>query len=165
MKKELEALGCKVFVPRFPNPENPKLSEWLKFFDKYKNYLNKNSIVVGHSMGVAFLLRILEKHPAKAAFFVASVTPGIKNKYSWSMKTFIDKELDWSKIKNHCKQFFIYNSDNDPYIPLSKAKELSENLGSKLSIIKNAGHFNEKAGYVKFELLLNDVKKVIAKDL
>ena len=136
MKKELEALGCKVFVPRFPNPENPKLSEWLKFFDKYKNYLNKNSIVVGHSMGVAFLLRILEKHPAKAAFFVASVTPGIKNKYSWSMKTFISKELDWSKIKNHCKQFFIYNSDNDPYIPLSKGKELAENLDSKLIIVK-----------------------------
>ena len=73
MKKELELLGRKVFVPRFPNPENPKLSEWSKFFDGYKDCLNKNSIVIGHSMGVAFLLRVLERYSARAAFFVASV--------------------------------------------------------------------------------------------
>jgi len=165
LKKELELLGCKVFIPRFPNPGSPKLNEWLEFFNKYTNYLNDNCIVIGHSMGVAFLLRILEKYSVRAAFFIASVTPGIKNKYSWSMKTFIDKELDWSKIKNNCKNFFIYNSDNDPYIPLKKGEELAQNLNSKLIIVKNSGHFNTKAGYVKFELLLNDIKKIITKDL
>ena len=92
-------------------------------------------------------------------------TPEIKNEYSWSMKTFIDKELDWSKIKNNCKHFLIYHSDNDPYISLSKGKELAQNLDSKLILVKNAGHFNEKAGYKKFELLLNDLKRIIAKDL
>ena len=107
LKRELELLGCKVFVPRFPNPANPKLNEWLEFLDKYKEHLNENSIVVGHSLGVAFLLSVLEKYPVKAAFFVASVTPGIKNEFSWSMKTFIDKKWDWSKIKNNCKNFFI----------------------------------------------------------
>ena len=61
LKKKLELEGCKVFVPRFTNPENPKLNEWLKFFDNYKKYLNENSIVIGHSLGVAFLLKVLEK--------------------------------------------------------------------------------------------------------
>lgn len=165
LKKELELLGCKVFVPKFPNPSNPKLNEWMEFFDKYANYLNKNCIVVGHSMGVAFLLGVIEKYKIRAAFFVASVTPGIKNKYSWQMKTFIDKKLDWNKIKNNCSKFFIYNSGNDQYIPLSKGEELAENLDSKLIIVKNAGHFNANAGYTKFELLLNDIKRIIAKDL
>jgi len=165
LKKELELEGCKVFVPRFINPENPKLNEWLKFFDNYKKYLNENSIVIGHSLGVAFLLKVLEKNPAGNAFLVASVTPWIKNEFSWQMKTFIDKKLDWNKIKSNCKNFFIYNSDNDPYIPLSRGKDLAKNLDSKLIVVKKAGHFNEKSGYVKFELLLNDIKKIITKDL
>tara|TARA_Y100000310_G_scaffold255534_1_gene263017 strand:+ start:8798 stop:9361 length:564 start_codon:yes stop_codon:yes gene_type:complete len=165
LKKELELLGCRVFVPRFPNPANPKFNEWMEFLDKFKEHLNEDSIVVGHSLGVTFLLSVLEKYSAKAAFFVASVTPGIKNEFSWQMKTFIDKKPDWSKIKNNCKNFFIYNSDNDPYIPLSKGEELAKNLDSKLKIIKNAGHFNEKAGYKKFELLLKDIKNLITKHL
>lgn len=165
LKKELELLGCRVFVPRFPNPSSPRLNEWLEFFGKYKQYLDKNSVVVGHSMGVAFLLRILWLYKTRAAFFVASVTPGIKNEFSWQMKTFIGQKPDWNKIKNNCGKFFIYNSDNDPYIPLSKGEELAENLDSKLTIIKNAGHINAKAGYIQFKLLLEDIKKIIAKDL
>jgi len=30
-------------------------------------------------------------------------------------------------------------------------------LGAELKIIKNAGHFNEEAGYLKFELLLRGI--------
>ena len=31
--------------------------------------------------------------------------------------------------------------------------------------LESAGHFNEKSGYKKFELLLNDIKRIITKDL
>ena len=70
LKSELEKLGCKVFVPKFPTPENQSLENWLKVFKDYKQYLNENSIVVGHSLGPAFLLNILENldKPIKAAF-------------------------------------------------------------------------------------------------
>ena len=165
LKDRLESLGCKVFVPEFPNPASPRLNEWLDFFDKYKKYLNEDSIVVGHSLGVAFLLRILEKYPVRVAFFVASVTPRLENKFSWQMKTFVEKEPDWDKIKSNCRNFFVYGSDNDPYIPLPKSEELAKNLDSELIIIKNAGHFNEKSGYKTFELLLEDIKNITAKHL
>ena len=110
LKRKLELLGCRVDIPRFPNSNNPKLNKWLDYLDKYKENLNVDSIVVGHSLGVAFLLKILEKYTVKAAFFVASVTPGIKNEFSWQLKTFLDKKPDWNKIKNNCNNFFIYNS-------------------------------------------------------
>ena len=107
LKNQLESSGCKVFVPTFPKPKNPKLEEWMEFFSKYKSDINEKTIVIGHSMGVAFLLKVLENHHVKAAFFVASITPGLENKFSWQMKTFIDKEPDWNKIKNNCRKFFI----------------------------------------------------------
>ena len=165
LKKELELLDCKLFVPQFPTPKNQTLSKWLKVFDKYKNYINKNSIVVGHSLGVIFLLNILEVYSVRAAFFVAGFCSDPENELSSSMNTFTNKTFNWSKIKNNCKNFFIYQSDNDPYVPVSKGKELAKNLDSKLIIIKNAGHFNEESGYIKFELLLNNIKKVITKHL
>ncbi len=55
----------------------------------------------------------------------------------------------------------VFHSDNDPYVPLKKAEELAKNLGVKVSLVKNAGHFNEDAGYTKFELLLEKIKTVL----
>ncbi len=164
LKSKLENLGCKVFVPKFPTPENQSLENWIKVFKKYEQYLNKNSIVIGHSLGPAFLLNILENldKPIKAAFFISgflelSGNPAFDN----INRSFIEKNFDWQKIKKNCQKFFVFHSDNDPYIPLEKAERLAKNLGVNMIVVKNAGHFNEKAGYVKFDLLLEKIKLLL----
>ena len=165
LKSELEGLGCKVFVPKFPTPENQSLENWLKVFEKYKHYLDENSIVVGHSLGPAFLLNVLEQldKPIKAAFFVSGFVGLLGNPdFDMINKSFVDKNFDWERIKQNCKRFYVFHSDNDPYVPLEKAKELAENLGVEIILVKNAGHFNEKSGYIKFELLLDFIKKELA---
>ncbi len=161
LKSELEKLGCRVFVPKFPTPENQSLENWLKVFDNYKKYLDKNSIVVGHSLGPAFLLSILENLnlPIKAAFFVSGFTGSLNNPtFDKLNNSFADKRFNWQKIKNNCSRFFVFHSDSDPYVPLQKAKDLAKNLGVNVILVKNAGHFNEKAGYTKFDLLLEKIK-------
>ena len=140
----------------------------MKVFDGYKEYLNENSVLIGHSLGCLFILNLLEKLDIRirAAFLVAGFTGFIGNEYFDTInKTFIEKNFDWEKIRKNCKCFFVYGSDNDHYIPLPMGEELAEKLNAELKIIKNAGHFNEKSGYTKFEILLNDIKKIIAKDL
>lgn len=161
LKAELEQLECRVFVPTFPTPENQTLENWLHVFKDYEQYLDENSIVVGHSLGPAFLLPAIEnlKSPIKAAFLVAGFLKKLnKPEFIESNKTFIEKSFDWAKIKNNCRRFYVINSDNDPYVPLEKGKELAEKLGTKLIIVKNAGHFNEEAGYTKFDFLLEEIK-------
>jgi len=74
-------------------------------------------------------------------------------------KTFLEKPFDWKKIRQNCKSFYVFHSDNDPYIPLSKAEELAKSLNAELIIVKNAGHFNKASGYIKFELLLEKINK------
>src|SRR3989344_4874506 len=71
LKKQLEQLGHNVVVPQFPTPENQTLSSWLEVLEQYKQFLTPATIFVGHSLGVPFVLNILEKYPAKAAFLVA----------------------------------------------------------------------------------------------
>ena len=164
LKSELENLKCDVFVPKFPTPENQSLESWRKVFEKYKQYVNENTILVGHSLGPAFLLDLLENldKPVKSAFFISGFLGLLGNSdFDEINKTFTDRNFDWAKIKHNCNKFYIYHSDNDPYVPIKKARELAEKLDSEVIEIKNAGHFNEKAGYNKFEVLLEDIKKYV----
>ena len=161
LKSELEKLGCRVFVSKFPTPENQTLENWLKVFENYKQYLDEDSIVIGHSLGPAFILSALESvdRKIKSAFFIAGFISFLNNPdFDTINKTFVDKKFDWEKIKKNCKNFYIFHSDNDPYVPLEKAEELAKNLGTDVILVKGAGHFNTESGYDKFEQLLEMVK-------
>jgi hypothetical protein len=159
LKKRLEMLGYNVLVPQFPTPENQKLNSWLKVLDRYENQMGKNPVVIGHSLGVPFLLNVLEKTPAKAAFFVAGFFGKAGNDFDPAMKTFAQRKFDWTKIGENCKHFEVFHSDNDPYIALEKGEELAVKLGVRLTLVKGAGHFNERAGYTKFPLLLEAIRE------
>lgn len=162
LKKELEARGCWVYVPRFPHPENHHLSDWLEVLKKYeKDIVDEDTIFVGHSLGGLFLLRVLEllKKPARAAFFVS--TPiGIKPiRYYESDFAFSGFSFNWPEIKRKAEYFAVYHSDNDPYVSLGNGVELAKQLGIKLKFIPKAGHLNAESGYTKFHLLLMDIEK------
>jgi len=164
LKKELEKKDCRVFVPQFPDPrENHHLEDWLKVLKGYEQHVNKQSILIGHSLGGLFLLRVLErlKHPVAAAFFVAAPV-GVKPiLYYDSDEKFSGFEFDWGKIRKGAGHFKVYHSDNDPYVSSGNGKELAKQLGVDLTFIPNAGHINAESGYTKFDLLLADVNKYL----
>ena len=63
LKHELEQKGCKVFVPQFPSPPvvPSKISEWFEVLREYEKYINEETVIIGHSLGGVFTLRILER--------------------------------------------------------------------------------------------------------
>lgn len=165
LKGELEKIGYQVFVPQFPSPPvvPSKISEWFMVFKDYKKYLNEDTLLIGHSLGGVFALRILEKleRPIKATFLVG--TPiGIQPILNYERdKNFSGFEFDWKKIKSNSNSFVVFHSDNDPYVGLDNGKNLAENLGVDLSYRPNSGHFNALAGFLKFEDLLKKIKDEI----
>ena len=162
MKQKLEELGCKVIVPQFPTPQNQTLKNWFKIFEQYKDSYTSDTILVGHSLGGAFLLRVLEKYNVKikAAYIVAAPMGVLPIKNYESDKLFLGNfKFDWKKIKNLCSKFFVFHSDNDPYISVGNGKELAERLETNLTFIPDAGHFNATAGYLQFDGLLEKIKQ------
>jgi len=162
LKEKLEEMGHTVFAPEFPTPEDQTLDNWMKAFEYYLHLMDNDTIVVAHSLGPAFILSVLEKveEPIKAAFFVSPFIGSLKNPdFDRINKTFVHREFNWDKIKKNCAKFFVFHSDNDPYVPLEKAEEFAKNLGVEVILVKNAGHFNEKAGYTKFEMLFDKIKE------
>ena len=184
---ELRKKEYNVIVPDFPNSQNPDLSEWLDYFNnvaaglvpaEYKGRPQgsrlQNSILIGHSLGVPFILRLLEKYasenlehmsggemikpvynnPVKAAFLVSSFdrSLGIPE-----LENFIDKPFDWKKIKNACEKFYIFQGENDPYIPLWIAEEMAKKLDAELIVEPNGDHLNAPAGFLEYPKLLEKI--------
>lgn len=163
LKHELHRMGCRVIAPQFPTPEGQNLINWLDVIDKYRDQIDENTIFVGRSMGVPFILRILERQKAKAAFLVAGFC-SYNGEYKRELITpFLEDPFDWPTIKSNCSHFHAYYSDNDPYLSEKELKEVPENLGIRGTLVKGAGHFNVKSGYDRFSLILRDLKKVMKK--
>jgi len=167
LKQELEQKEYKVFIPQFPSPPivPAKIAEWFDVLKNYEQNIDENSILIGHSLGGIFLLRELEKitHPIKAAFFVG--TPiGVRPILNYDRDSaFSGFDFNWEEIKKKAQNFVVFHSDNDPYVGLDNGKELAKNLGVELSFVPNAGHFNKKAGYLKFDLLKEKVLQILEK--
>lgn len=164
LKTELEKLGCNIIIPRFPTPEGQNLDNWMRILNKYNEYFDSDTILVGHSIGPALILRKLEilEEPVKASFLVAGCIGklGIDD-FDKINASFFENPFDWNEIKKNSKHFFVYHSDNDPYVPLEMGKELANKLGVEVILVKGGGHLNEKVGYTKFPLILEDIKKLI----
>lgn len=166
LKYELEKLGCDTTVPKFPTPENQTLANWLKLFTPLEGKLNSETILIGHSMGSAFALDILQMKARKVrAVFLVSPSiadlPDPEDKFNKLNRSFYEKGFDWNTIKESSNSFHAIGSDNDPYIPMSEMEKVAKYLGIKLTVIKGAGHFNKKAGYAEFPQLLAMIKEAL----
>ncbi len=164
LQEQLESqLGYNAFLPQFPQAEEQNLANWFHVIDEMMPLFDESSILVGHSCGAVFALRILEKleKPIKAAFIVSGFTSLLGNpelaKYDEVNKTFIEEPFDWKKIKQNVKHLFVYHGDNDPYVPLEQAQEIAKGTGAEFKVVPGAGHFNIQTGYTKFQLLLDDI--------
>ena len=158
LKNELRKYDYEVIIPQFPTLPKFEISEshtpekWFEVFEKYKKYLDSDTILIGHSLGGGFLLRVLEKInvKVKAAIFVAP-SVGVKPiKYWEGDKLFVEKPFDWNRIRESAQKFIVFHSEDDPFICIRNSEKLAK-----------AGHFNKAAGYEKFDLLLEKIKIIL----
>ena len=159
LKLRLEEEGHEVIIPKFPTPKGQSLDSWMKILDTCE--IDEKTILIAHSIGCALILRKLETSARKieAAFLVAGFVGKIADeKFDKLNSSFFETEFDWDMIKQNANHFFVYASDNDPYVNLEKEKSLAKHLAVEPQIIKGAGHFNTKAGYDTFFKLLEDIK-------
>ena len=156
LKQQLESNSYEVIVPKFPTPLDQSLESWIRVIANYENKINEETVMIGHSLGAAFILDYLEKtsKKIKAAVLVAGFHKLLSSPYDEVNKTFVDKEFNWEKIKSSCGKFYVFASDNDQYITLEITQELVQKLDSEFNLVPNGGHINKESGYDTFPLLL-----------
>src|SRR5690349_15163034 len=60
MKRELEARGYRTALPAMPKPNAPVIDQWLAFITGLVGAPDRDTILVGHSMGCQAVIRYLE---------------------------------------------------------------------------------------------------------
>ncbi|MDE1825438.1 MAG: serine hydrolase family protein [Candidatus Micrarchaeota archaeon] len=161
LRRKLQAEKIKVAVPNFPLAEGLSLYAWLEAFREYREMVDRDAVMVGHGLGSTFILRYLEHSDDQlsAAFLTAPFFGELgDNQVDKANKTFVEKEFDWKKIKRRCTKFYVYGSDDDPYVPLEQEEQISDCLDATLRILPGAGHMNKASGYTKFDDLFKDIK-------
>jgi len=160
---ELEADGFKTCIPQFPTPEGQSLEAWLEHFKSKVGDLDQNSLVIGHSIGAVFALRLLErlKAPIHTAVFVAGFTGplGLPD-YDPLNATFVAGSFNWSRIRTNAGNLICLNGDKDPYVPFEQGKEIADSLGAENLVIEGGGHLNGEFGFISFPRLLEELTKV-----
>jgi len=57
VKKELESKGFHVQVPEMPNPEEPKINDWISKLKETIPNPDQETYFIGHSVGCQTILR------------------------------------------------------------------------------------------------------------
>lgn len=158
LKKELESRGFEVVVPQFPHPEEPRIESWVSKVRETVGVPDKDTYLIGHSMGCQAIIRFLEKLPEGVdiggAVFVAGFLKQLTNLESDELvrdvvREWLSAPIDLKKVKSHLKKSIAIFSDNDPYVPVDNRAEFEEKLGSKIIIEHGKGHFSGSTGTVE----------------
>ncbi|MFA5887673.1 MAG: alpha/beta hydrolase [Candidatus Nanoarchaeia archaeon] len=147
LKKELEKKRFHVEIPHMPDTDNPKIESWVSFLKKTIKNPDKDTYFVGHSIGCQTILRYLQGINAKigGTVFVAGwiTLKGLETDEEWAIaKPWIETPIDFGKVKKSMNKCAAIFSGNDPFVPIDNSNVFKENLGAKIIIEKQKGHFS-----------------------
>ena len=154
----LEADGIEVVRPRFPTPEGQSLSAWLDTYDQAVGSLpSAPTVLVGHSLGAAFALRLVERtvEPMAGLFLAAGFVGALGlPDYDTINHSFFVAPFDWLTIRERKGRVArCWAGNDDPYVPLSRSQDIANHLKASLEIIPGGGHLNSETGFNTFPQL------------
>ena len=153
LKEKLSKKGFEVEAFDMPNTGHPKIEEWVKYLEEKINLdeINERSYFIGHSIGCQTIMRFLEKlHKHKrigGCVFVAGWFDliNLEPEEMEAAHPWINRDIHFGRILDHCNNFLSIFSTNDPYVHLDESTKFKENLNSKIIIKRNLEHFNQVA--------------------
>jgi predicted alpha/beta hydrolase family esterase len=165
LQDKVQSLGYEAIVPAFPTPAGQSLESWKKVFAQEVGPLSGNLILVGHSIGVGFILNLLEDSsvPVAESYLVAGFVGKLGlPEYDVLNQSFVCREFNWPVIRKNLGRACLMHSDNDPYVPWSKAEELAKKLEIEITLLPGAGHINYESGHTEFPLILEKLKSALS---
>lgn len=146
IKRTVGNKGYKCFVPTMPPIEEMSYESWAKCFDKYKKFINEESVFIGHSTGAIFIVRYLMENKLKVSRYISVVGFNKENpksiNSSWEdiNKTFFVENL--LKFREFAKERISFYSPTDVY-DFNVLDDFATQIDSKKEIVEDAGHFTK----------------------
>ncbi len=162
LRTELSARSIEVLVPRLPTPEGQSLETWFDAYDRVADDLPPApTIMVGHSLGAAFALRLVERaaEPFEGLFLASGFVGALGlPDYDPINASFFSTPFDWTGIRERkgrvCR---CWAGDDDPYVPLPRSQDVADRLQAPLEVIARGGHLNSETGFDAFPQLRDTI--------
>ena len=165
IRNELKNKGFRVEEPIMPNSDEPEINAWINKIKSTVKNPNENTTLIGHSIGCQAILRYLAildsdvnvGNVVLIAPWIYLDDKTIEEEGEESIriaKPWVETPISWKKIKIHSNNFSCIFSDNDSFVPLPNKYIFEKELGAKIIVEHNKGHFDPDSGVKKLEVIL-----------
>ena len=141
MAGELEARGFEVTAPPLPSPRVPRLDKWVKALREAVGELDKNTTLVGYSLGTPTTLRLLADYPKDVKIAGLVLVAGFGDGIFEKPGALFDPPLDFDRIVARAKTRVAIYSDKDRLVSPKRSQQLAWRLGAREVIVVGGGHF------------------------
>lgn len=155
----LTEAGHTVLMPNLSDADHPDRTTWQKEVERALENTNLSQLViVGHSLGVATALDVIESLPAPIKGLVC--VSGFAVAYGAELNDYFMKEklIDFEKVVPNAGKPFVFYGDDDPYVTQQALQGLAAALYVEPNVVHQGGHLNTDAGYMEFPELLEAVQ-------
>jgi uncharacterized protein len=164
LKTKVEEGGMEVVLPKMPNTENPVIEDWIRKLEEVVGDPDRNTILVGHSVGCQAILRYIEKlHPIKRVGGVVFIAPwftltNLESDEEWEIiKPWLETSIKDANIIKHIPKMTAIFSDNDPFVPTENKEFFERRFGSEIITEHQKGHFTEEDGVIILQSALDAI--------
>lgn len=141
LKRKLEEIYFKVWVPDLPDADKPNIDAYNKFLLN-QGWDFADSLIVGHSSGAVEAISLLENLPSGITADTVVLVGVFRGDLGWEALHGLNVPIDYNKAKLKAKRFIVVHSDNDPYCPLEDAKWIAQQLGAEFKLLPKMQHFS-----------------------
>lgn len=159
LEKIMEERGYIVYCPDLPDTETPNLERWLKAAEIAAPFDGTLS-AVGHSLGAATLLRLLERLGESERIDTAVLVSGFAADIGIEeLRNFVEKPFDWEKIRKKAKRFVVMHGDDDPVVPAALGAEIASRLKATFISEHGCGHLSAGIGDFTYPRIVDALEK------
>ena len=157
LERELRALGVDVINQTFPDNVKARASVWLPHLELLD--ADEDTILIGHSSGAVAAMRYAETHRLLGSVLVGVCHTDLGDAFERA-SGYYAAPWQWEKIRSHQRFIGIFNSTDDPHIPIAEARFVAAQLKCSYFEFTDRGHFVDRRDFPE---ALEFVRRQLAK--
>ncbi len=138
VERDLRTIGLEVINRTFPDNVRARAAIWLPFIEALG--ADARTILVGHSSGALAAMRYAETHRLLGSVLVGVCHTDLGDPGERA-SGFYRAPWRWSDIRDHQRWIGIFQSADDPHIPVAEARYVAAQLAASYFEFPDRGHF------------------------
>lgn len=144
LERELSRLGLAVINQTFPDNVKARAAYWLPFLEELG--ADENTVLIGHSSGAVAAMRYAETHQLAGSVLVGVCHTDLGDGGEAASGYYRDP-WQWQVIRDNQPWIGIFNSVDDPCIPVAEARFVAAQLRCSYFEFTDRGHFVDSSEF------------------